>query len=58
MRSSIKSADEQIVLMIELMEEMALMRCRIDKIQEGEYGDPASSHVECEKWGQTYLRDE
>jgi hypothetical protein len=51
MGRSMKSADGQIVLMNELMEEMALLRCRIDELQEGKYGDPASSNVECEKWG-------
>jgi hypothetical protein len=51
MRSSMKSADEQIILMNELLEEMALLRCWIDELQEGAYGNPASCDAEKENWG-------
>ena len=40
MRRSMKSVDEQIVLMNELMEEMALLRCWLDELQEDEHGNP------------------
>lgn len=50
-RSSIKAADEQIVLMNELSEEMALLRCWLDELQEDEHDNPASCDAEREKWG-------
>jgi len=46
-----KSVDEQIVLMNELMEEMALLRCWLDELQEDEHGNPASCDAEKEQWG-------
>ena len=51
MRSSIKSPNEQIVLMNELSEEMALLRCWLDELQEDEHGNPASCDAEKEQWG-------
>lgn len=51
MRRSMKSVDEQIVLMNELMEEMALLRCWLDELQEDEHGNPASCDAEKEQWG-------
>ena len=58
MRSSIKSPNEQIVLMNELSEEMAVLRCWLDELQEDEHGNPASCDAEREKWGNHYLQDE